>query len=330
MALDPVKIEDRLDKAVAGATAISTTLGGVQFESMLQIMEASKLLSLSGPAIPRWLQNNPGGCWAIMIQAIEWGVSPIGVARMSFEVNGQVGYMSQLLHAIVEKRAPLKQRLRCSYEGEGDERVCIITGHFKGEMEPVIYRSPPLGKITPKNSPLWRSDVDQQLFHFSVRAWSRRYAPDCLLGIYSKDELEDGQIGPENAQNITPKPDIASRLKGPTGRGFSPEHVEAQTAPAVEHKPAETIPEPSPKEVVAALEPLPNEVQAAQGVIDVPKKKHTKKSPEPPLDRARRLMLMCRSREDVENLVHSIREELSDAAEIAALNELGAARAKEL
>jgi len=50
--------------------------------------------------------------------------------------------------------APLKQRLRVRYEAEGGKRKSIITGHFKGELDPVEYESPEMANITPKNSPL--------------------------------------------------------------------------------------------------------------------------------------------------------------------------------
>lgn len=199
-----VRIEDKIDREANREMVISQRAGGIQFTSMLEIMEAAKLMAISGPAVPKWLQGNPGGCWAVIMQSVEWGMSPLAVARMSFEVNGVVSYMSQLVHAVIESRAPLKQRLRCEYDGEGDARVCIVTGHFDGEVDPLVYRSPPLGKINPKNSPLWKTDVDQQLWYFSSRAWCRRYAPDVLLGIYARDEIEDNpHLGAENAKDVT-------------------------------------------------------------------------------------------------------------------------------
>lgn len=231
---DPQAIEDKLDKVTAGAVVVSDQVGGVIFKDMAQVMEFSKLLSLSGTAIPKHLRNNPGGCLAVTIQALEWRMSPIAVANQSYEVSDKIAYMSQLIHAVVEARAPLKQRLRASYEGEGEDRICIITGHFKGEIDPVEYRSPKFGKITPKNSPLWKSDPDQQQFYYSVRAFARRFCPDVLLGIYSEDELPGDQ-----ARDVTPdKPDIASRLnkKAEPGAGFSESNVKA-----LEHNPGQTL-----------------------------------------------------------------------------------------
>lgn len=226
MGFDPARIEEKIDKTAATAIEVSSGIGGIRFQNMIEVMETAKMLSLSGPILPKWLQNNPGGCWAIIIQASEWGLSPVSVAQMSFEVNGVVRYVSQLLHAVIEARAPLSKRLRGTYEGEGDQRVCIVTGYIHGEAEPFVLRTPPIGKISPKNSPLWKTDPDQQLWYYGTRAWARRYCPEVLLGVYGEDEAP---VLEATATEV--KPDLASRLPGPgkAKGGFSADHVERET-----------------------------------------------------------------------------------------------------
>jgi hypothetical protein len=54
-------------------------------------MEFSKLLSLSGTAMPKHLRGNPGGCLAVVIQALEWRMSPISVANQSIRSQRQDG-----------------------------------------------------------------------------------------------------------------------------------------------------------------------------------------------------------------------------------------------
>jgi hypothetical protein len=183
---------------------ISASTGGLMFQTLAEIIEAAKMMSMSGPAIPPWLQGNPGGCWAIIVQANQWGFDPISVARMSYDAGGQVAYMAQLVHAVIERRAPLQKRLRFTYEGEGENRVCICTGHIKGEVDPLEYRSPPIKKISPKKSPLWLTDPDQQLAYYSSRSWCRRYCPDVLLGVYDREELGD-RTGADKAIDVTDK-----------------------------------------------------------------------------------------------------------------------------
>ena len=222
------RIESKIDRVAAGAIAVSDNVGGIMFESMSEVLEFAKLMSVSDVAVPKHLRGNPGACLSIVTQALEWRMSPFSVANKSYSVNDRMAYESQLIHAVVEARAPLKQRLRCEYLGVGEKRQCVVTGHFKGEVDPVAYTSPEFAKITPKNSPLWKSDPDQQQWYYSVRAFARRYCPDVLLGIYAADELE-ADAPANQARDVTPVADLKNRLnKGKKAgeRGFSPQGVE--------------------------------------------------------------------------------------------------------
>ena len=208
-------VEKVVNKDKAAMLMVSADLGGTGFSNMLEVIESAKMMAMAGPMIPEWLQGNPGGCWGIILQSIEWKFSPLSVARMSFDVKGVVGYMAQLTHAVIEARAPLKERLRCEFEGEGPTRVCIVTGTFIGDSLPQVYRSPMIKDINPKNSPLWKNDPDQQLWYFSSRSWCRRYAPDVLLGVYSKDELDDNPAIAEASKNARDvSPGLHARLAG--------------------------------------------------------------------------------------------------------------------
>jgi hypothetical protein len=152
-------------------------------------MEFAKLMAVSDKAVPTHLRANAGACLRIVFQAIEWQMSPWAVADSSFEVNDRIAYDSQLIHAIIEARAPLRQRLDCSYDGEGPERTCTVIGEFTDGSRRE-YTTPTVAKIRVKNSPLWRDDPDQQLFYAASRSWARKWCPDVLKGLYTKEELE--------------------------------------------------------------------------------------------------------------------------------------------
>lgn len=182
-------IERSIDKNAAGKLEISRTGGGMEFRSMSEVMEFAKLLSVSQQAVPTHCRNNVGICLGITIQAIEWRMSPYAVASKSYVVNDRLGYESQLVHAVIEQRAPIQGRLRHEFSGAGDKRRCRVWATPKGESEPVEYTSPEFGTITPKNSPLWKSKPDLQLYYNTSRDWARVYFPDVLLGVYADDEL---------------------------------------------------------------------------------------------------------------------------------------------
>ena len=124
-------IERKIDREIADNILISEQGGGVDIRKLGQVMEVAKLMSLSNSMVPSFLRENPGGCLGIVWKALSWGMEPFAVASMAYEVENRktkektVAFMSQLIHAIIETRAPLKKRLAVRYEGEGDDRVCI-------------------------------------------------------------------------------------------------------------------------------------------------------------------------------------------------------------
>lgn len=239
------RIEERIDKQASGAIAVSTPMGGLRFGNMMEVMEFSKLMAVADIGIPKHLRGNVGACLAVCIQAIEWKMSPFAVANKSYIVNDRVAYESQLIHAIVEQRAPLAGRLRCRYTGEGEDRRCIVYASVKGEAEPFEYQSAPFKSIQPKNSPLWKTKPDLQLFYNASRDWARMYFPDVIMGIYAEDEIEPTPepspqtelqkrlaqaeseatpIRPATDGNSAPSPDVVG-TPGPVGEA-GPQHNE--------------------------------------------------------------------------------------------------------
>jgi hypothetical protein len=199
------QLAGRLDKDVASALAVSDSAGGVSFSNASQVMEFAKLMAIANLGVRKHLRGNPGACLAICVQAIEWGMSTFAVANKSYSVNDQLAFESQLIQAVILKRAPIKGRFKVEFKGEGDKRVCRIWAELKEPAgETVEYTSPEFGKIQPKNSPLWKSDPDQQHFYYSGRALCRRHFPDILLGVYAEDEVLP-HIGPDNAVDVTPR-----------------------------------------------------------------------------------------------------------------------------
>lgn len=214
-------IESRIDTTKVAGTSLTSSGGGLAFQNVTEAMEFAKLMAISDIGVRKHLRGNPGACLNIVVQAVEWGLSPYQVANRSYLVNDQLAYESALIQAVILKRAPIKGRIRFNYEGEAEQRVCVASAvDLSGDI--VEYRSPPIGKITPKNSPLWKNDPDQQLAYYAGRALCRRHFPDVLLGIFDRDELE----GAESIKDVTPKPSgLVARLKGESQGGFNPAGV---------------------------------------------------------------------------------------------------------
>lgn len=212
-------------------TTLSSDGGGIVFHTVAEARDIAYLMAGSDKAVRKHLRNNPGACFGIVIQAVEWGLSPYAVANKSYEVNDQLAYESQLIQAVILRRAPIKGRIRFTYEGEGDQRVCIASATPLDGSDPVEYRTPVLARITPKNSPLWKNDPDQQLAYFAGRSLCRRHFPDVLMGIYDVDEIE-GSTGMRTVGSTsTEASGLADRLAAAkTDGGFNPEGINATLA----------------------------------------------------------------------------------------------------
>ena len=175
--------------------------GGLALQNMDSVSALAQMMSKMGDAVPRHLQGKAGPCAGVIMQAVHWEMDPFVVANKSYLVNGRISFEAQLIHAVINRRAPITSIIRPIYYGEGDDRTCTISATAEGEEEPLVWTSPKFGDIEPKNSPLWTSKPDMQLFYNTVRDWCRMYFPDVILGVYTSDEMADSAP----IKNVTPK-----------------------------------------------------------------------------------------------------------------------------
>jgi hypothetical protein len=209
------RLAGKIDKTATALMKIeSNRTAGLAFANMSEVMEFAKTMAIAQVGVRKHLRGNVGACLAIVVQAIEWQMSPFAVANKSYSVNDQIAYEAQLINAVILSRAPIKGRFKVEFSGEAETRKCKVWVKLRDEEETVEYESPIFSKIQPKNSPLWKTDPDQQHFYYSSRALCRRHFPDVLLGVYAVDELIDEslEIGPHVARDVTPARDLGARL----------------------------------------------------------------------------------------------------------------------
>ena len=204
------RIAERIRPEDTKALVVSDASGGLAFANATQLMDFAKMMAVASGGVRKHLRGNPGACLAICTQAVEWGLSPFAVANKSYFVNDQIAFESQLVQAVILKRAPIKGRLKFEFTGEGEKRVCRAWARLADDPDEIVeYVSPEFSKITPKNSPLWKTDPDQQHCYYAGRALCRRHFPDVLLGVYADDELTSPPPGPEYAKDVTPRTTLA-------------------------------------------------------------------------------------------------------------------------
>lgn len=179
--------------------------GGLRLalNSFAELEKFSHFMALSN-FMPKHLRNKQADCLAVLLQALRWEMDPFSVAQKTYFVNDGMAYEAQLVNAIVLSRAQIKTRPKLSWTGESEDLKCKVSATFLGEDEPLEFEAE-MKTITTRNSPLWKQQPKQQLGYFALRAWARLYCPDVLMGIYTKDEMEDASmhIGSDNAIDIT-------------------------------------------------------------------------------------------------------------------------------
>lgn len=257
---------------ISGDINMGVSRGGARFENMLQVMEFAKLMAMSDVAVPGFLRGNPGACLRIAIQADEWGFSPFAVADKSYAVaqkggDTRIAYESQLVHAIIERRAPLDGRLRMEYTGEGPTRRCRVIGRMLGEAEPFIWDGPEFQNIKTKNSPEWFANADKQLWYHASRDWARVFCPDVLMGVYTRDELEGTELGPSRARDTS---DLATRLPSVGAGGYDSQGIRKTLASASGASSEEKEPKEPTKAEASQQAPQEQETTKDEVVVDKP------------------------------------------------------------
>jgi len=267
------------DRSPASTVALSQHGAGsfLQPESLGDVVRFAELMCQSKAGIPAYLHGNAPDCMAITLQALQWSFNPFSVAQKSYKIKDVIAYEAQLIAAVINTRADLKRRPQIEYQGEGAKRKCIVTFEFKdGSVQ--VYESPEFTNITPKNSPLWKSDPDQQQAYYSLRAGARRYCPEVILGAYDRDEVEEFR-GPDRAKNITPAFDpLSDEPIGAQMVTSEREQTGAPDTPEIPHDPltGEILPttntdDPAPSPVSSAADDAtPSSASAEPGDVPPP------------------------------------------------------------
>jgi hypothetical protein len=197
-------------------------------------MDVAKVMASGAASIPEHLRGNVGDCFAIAMQAMQWNMNPWPVAQKTHLVKGILGYEAQLVNAVIISIAPITGRPNYEWFGDwskvtgkfnilkGDKGEYRVPGWIladeeglgvkvwatiKGESEPRVLTLL-LAQARTRNSTLWADDPQQQLAYLALKKWSRLHTPDVIMGVYSRDELEDDlpekEINPRDPV-ITPK-----------------------------------------------------------------------------------------------------------------------------
>lgn len=166
---------------------------------MDRVMSLAKIMAGSKVTVPKHLQGNEGDCSAIIMQAMNWGLDPFVVAQKTHLVNGVLGYEAQLVNAVVQSSNSIKGSFSYEYKDEGGAAPnafvsCRVGAVLNGHNEITWGEWLASSSVTTRNSPLWKTNVKQQMAYLQVKNWARMYCPGAILGVYTAEELQDMPI----------------------------------------------------------------------------------------------------------------------------------------
>lgn len=195
-------------------------------DGMERVYKFADMMAQGVATVPLHLQGKQADCFAVALQAFGWEMNPFAVAQKTHVTQGgALGYEAQLVNAVVITRAPIKNRPDYEFLGDWskilgkvEERKGASGGKYyvatwkpedevglgivvrctlKGESEPRTVQVM-MSQAWPRFSTQWATDPQQQISYLAVRKWARRFTPDVILGVYTKDELDEVPQAPRD------------------------------------------------------------------------------------------------------------------------------------
>jgi len=218
----------------------STTEMLLNPQVMEQMQGLANMMASGKSTVPKHLQQSPGDCFAIIMQAAQWRMNPFAVAQKTHIVNGVLGYEAQLVNAVISSSNAIVGRFHYEYKGDwssdADPKSFVRVGALiKGEDEITWGEWLSPATVKTKNSPLWKTAPKQQSAYLVLKYWARIYCPSVILGVYTPEEVEDKKQD-EREINPTATTSRAAALK---------EKVKSQKKPKAPVSEVEPVPENS-------------------------------------------------------------------------------------
>ncbi len=242
-----------------------------------QLERIATMMTSGQVMMPKHLKAK-GDCFAVVMQAAQWGMNPYAVAQKTFLVSGTLGYEAQLINAVISTSSAIKGHFHYEYGGDwesiagrpsgkkqiadkynagqkkwidvkgwGDEEekgLFIKVGAKLAGDDNITWGEPVyLAPITIRNSGLWVTDPKQQIAYLSVKKWARMYTPGVILGVYTPDEIEARDITPVAYEDFE-KNDKLEAHKAKIKSAKQSEPIEGKSE---EVKQAEPEPKPEPQ-----------------------------------------------------------------------------------
>lgn len=177
-----------------------------------QAYRVARLFSAS-KFVPEAYQGSPENCFVALQMATRLRVDPMMFMQKTYIVHNKPGMEATLAIALINARGPFTGPIQWRLDGSGMDRTCIayakhkITGEVC-EAECSMQMAKAEGWLDKAGSK-WKTLPDLMLRYRSASFLARLYAPECLMGLLTVDELDD--VTPKGEIDVTPKTEPARR-----------------------------------------------------------------------------------------------------------------------
>jgi hypothetical protein len=265
--------------AAAKAEVLITPEGKFEVGSLEGLQRLAKMYTASQIVPDHFRGNgNIADCAIAVNLALRWGWDPLMVLQKCYIVHGRPGLESQLIIARANTSGVFNGRIGYELSGEGDRRQSIASAVLAESGETVTHTidialAKRMGWYDKKDRKgnlcsLWPKMPDLMLQYRSAAWLVRTVAPEVLMGVCMKEELEEmDEDDPTPATKA--RPSVEAMLEaGETALasddivGFPMKVLDPPETISAEQKPAETPQQPTtdteePPADAAKEEPAP-------------------------------------------------------------------------
>jgi hypothetical protein len=163
-----------------------------------QIWRVANVFAAS-KAVPEHYQNKPNDCFIAFAIAERLRQDPFMFMQKTFVVKGKMGYEAQEIIALANTRGVFEGPIDWKFSGEGKTRSCTAFAVMKSDGKPrsstVTWDM--VEKEGWNKNPKWLTMTDHMFKYRSASFLIGEVCPEVKMGMYTKEELEDIESGPE-------------------------------------------------------------------------------------------------------------------------------------
>lgn len=197
--------EEKKEIATNKVTDFSLGIFGTS-DNFIMANQMAKALA-SSTVVPSTFQNNVGNCLIAIEQAQRLSISPLTVMQNLHVIQGRPSWSSSFLIAMINDSRKFDMELQFdeTKDKEGKPFSCVAWTMKNGRRIEGMVVDMEMAKAEgwlAKNGSKWKTMPQLMLRYRAASFFSRLNCPELTLGLYTKEELVDG-----NFENAMPRND---------------------------------------------------------------------------------------------------------------------------